>query len=126
MTISHSTFRISVWLGLCFLLTACSQDKHVYYSSVDRPTNVTVYDPYADKPLWIKEIPVGQTLEIDFDRSDEKEWQSVTLKPADQLTWNLYQGDTNDNLVASDRVRLPGTPVMIKVSYRPSPEYPAR
>ena len=123
---STSKFTINTMGLICmsFFLAACSNDTHRFYSSPTLPTNVTVFDPIADKPLWIKEIPVGKTLEIDFDRLDEKEWQGVALKPATRFTWKLY-ADTNDDPIASDEVALPGTDVVIKVSYRPSPEYPA-
>ncbi len=111
-------------LVLVSALTACSQDVHRFYSSIDRPTNVALYDPMTDKPLWEKQIPVGQTLELNFDRRNEREWQKVSLKPATEFSWKLFK-DGNTKPVASDRLALPEIPVIMKVTYRPSPEYPS-
>jgi len=123
MSISKFTISTMGLLCMSFFLAACSKDEHTYYSSPTLPTNVTVFDTLGDKPLWIKEIPVGKTLKIDFDRLNENEWQRVSGKPATQFSWSLYD-DTNEDPIASDEVALPGTPVRLKVSYRPSPEYP--
>ncbi len=126
MSTAKKTFLAS-WICLATMLAACSNDQHVFYSSVDRPTNITIYDPLADKPLWIKEIPVGQRLELDFDRGDEKELEKVELQPATALTWSLFDNEsTASDPIVSEQVALPGTPVLIKVNYRPSPEYPTQ
>lgn len=111
--------------GAVLMLAACSsQDKHIFYSSPDRPTTLMVYDAIADKALWVKEIPVGQTLELDFDRNGEDESHEISGRPATSLQWRLYL-DPDGDPIEDERVELPGSPVLMKVSYRPGPESPA-
>ena len=104
------------------VLTGCSQDRHVFISTVNLPTTVTLYDPLADQSVWSKDIPVGQKLVLDLDREGEEELFSVSGHPATMLTWELYDLDSSEPLV-EDQMALPGVPIVIKVSYRPSPEY---
>lgn len=110
-------------LVVALAVSACSsEDKHVYYSSVHLPTTISLYDPMTDKPLWVKDIPVGRTLELDFDREGEIEAFSVnTFKPATEMNWLLLDDESYEE--DSGQLQLDGGPVVIKVSYRPSPEY---
>ncbi len=162
-------------------ISACSSDMHVFHSSVDRPTTITLYDTTSDKPLWIKNIPVGYSLEMDLNHPNDSDMSAVDPRPATQMVWRLFipgqedepvgdpyrsmrtarrssaspqpQGrvmidapapmvrtrvnrpsDSSDasaprsvyypGLQAQGVENLPGTPVVIKVSYRPSPEFP--
>ena len=107
---------LALSMGLALSIAACSEDKHLFYSSIDRPTHITLYDTVADKPVWEKHIPVGQTLELDLDRRGETEWQKVENKPATSFTWNLYK-DLEDDPIAGERLPLSGSPILIKVSY---------
>ena len=85
---------VALCLIVCALaMTACSQDRHVFDSTVDRPTTVTIYDPIADKPLWIKEIPVGYSLEIDFANDGDTIGMQVDRHAATQVSWRVYQQD---------------------------------
>lgn len=104
------------------LLAACaSVDSSTYESSVNLPTTITVEDPYTHHVYWGMDIPVGRALTIDLDRSGDFEWFSVSGRPATSLNWKL----TGPGKDESGSLALPGTPVVVVVSYRPSPEYPA-
>ena len=119
MTVLKSIYRFTALACVALLPTACSQslDRHIYTSTAARPTTVTVYDALTQQQLWAKEIPVGQTLMLDFDRAGEDEKKLVTLKPATTLKWKLYVDDPNAT-VADDEMDLPGTPITMKVTYR--------
>ncbi len=117
-------FLFSITLTLSLFGVGCSEDRHLFYSSVERPTNIALVDPLSDTPVWIKQVPVGQTLELDFDRGDENELQQVQNKPPTHLTWKLYGHSLKDDPLDEETLALPGTPLIIKVSYRPGPEYP--
>lgn len=125
-----SSLKLTLLLPLlAMLLTACSRDVHVFNSTVDQPTNVTIYDPMAKQALWTREIPVGQSLRLDFDRAGEsglREFITTNKSmPATQMKWKMYRTDGWTRPLGSESVKLPGTPVRIDVSYRPSPEYPS-
>lgn len=119
-------FHTALALASTAFLTACaSVDQYVFYSRVDRPATVTLYDPLGDKPLWTKDIPVGSHLQIDLNRRDENELASInTEKAATKMSWWLYGPDSDTEPVESNEMPLSGTPVVLKVTYRPSPEYP--
>ena len=157
MDIVRSSFAVSLMSVCALALAACSSDKHLYHSSVDRPTTIAVYDPIEDKPLWLKKIPVGYSLEIDLDHEGDRDGSKVDPRPATSLAWRMYArgeesgrpnspkkhaqrmnrtGKSHGSEYASDTDAagsgeyfgledLPGTPVVIKVTYRPSPEYPS-
>lgn len=114
------TLAFAAWASV--LLTACaSTDRSTYESTVNLPTTITVEDPYTHHVYWGMEIPVGRALTIDLDRSGDFEWFSVSGRPATSLNWKL----TGPGKDESGSLALPGTPVVVVVSYRPSPEYPA-
>ena len=104
-----------VVIAVC--LTGCSKDVHTFYSSAHLPTNITLVNTLTDEPVWVKEIPVGQTLTLDFDRKGEDESQRVEDKPATKMKWELF-GNPDSGPVDSDTLDLDGQPVMIQVSYR--------
>jgi len=119
MTLLKSIPRFAVLACVAILPTACSQslDRHIYTSTATRPTTVTVYEVSTQQQLWTKEIPVGQTLMLDFDRAGEIEKKLVSLQPATTLKWKLYVDNPNAT-VADDAMDLPGTPISMKVTYR--------
>lgn len=104
---------------MALLPTACTEslDRHIYTSTAARPTTVAVHDALTQQQLWVKEIPVGQTLMLDFDRAGEDEKKAVSLQPATALKWKLYVDNPNAT-VADDEMDLPGTPISMKVTYR--------
>ena len=102
-------------------LSGCSQDIHSFYSSVHFPTNITLVNTVTDEPVWFKEIPIGQTLTLDFDREGEDEGNRVEGKPATQVQWKLFN-DHKSNPIDSDTLDLQGQPIIIKVSYRSTSE----
>lgn len=101
----------------------CSQDKHVFHSTVDLPTTVTLYDHLNNRAIWTKDVPVQHTLRLDLDRAGENELMSVSGRPATSFRWSIYGSDSLE-AIEQERIELPGTPVVLKVSYRPSPEFP--
>jgi hypothetical protein len=113
------------------LMAGCSQDKHVFKSTIHLPVNVEVYDTASDQVLWRKEVPVGLKLVLDFDRPLEFEPMWTNMQPATSMQWRLYRDDETKNLEERFKWKeahvehFPGTPIMLRVSYRPAPEYPA-
>lgn len=122
MTGFKTISRLTALTCTAILMTACGQslDQHIYTSTAHRPTTIMVYDELSQQPLWTKEIPVGQTLMLDFDRAGEKEEESISLRPATSLKWTLYVDDP-DEPIDEDEMNLPGTPVSMKVTYRTDP-----
>jgi hypothetical protein len=96
-----------------------SIDRHVYESTVQLPTNVAVVEPYSGEVLWSMEVPVEHKLTLDFNRSGEFEPAVISGHPATSMSWRL-SGPRKE----SGSVKLPGTPVGMKVSYRQAPEFP--
>jgi hypothetical protein len=108
---------LALWIGLALSIAACSEDKHLFYSSIGRPTHIELYDTVADRVIWEKHIPIEHTLELDLDREGEpEEWKKVEDKPATNMTWKLYK-DLDEDPIASEEVDLSGSRVMIRVSY---------
>ncbi len=101
-----------------------STDRYEYASTPNLPTNIKLVDAYSGDVFWEREIPVGQTLIINLDRKGEMELLSVSGRPATKVTWKIYGPDLNKPLEKGQK-ELPGIPVMLKVGYRPAPEYPA-
>ena len=126
MTVFKTINRFIVFTCVAVLTTACSKslDQHTYTSTAHRPTTVTIYDELTHQPLWAKDIPVGQTLMLDFDRAGENEKESVSLRPATMLKWKLYVDDP-DIAIDEEEMDLPGTPVSMKVTYRTIDSTPA-
>lgn len=126
ITRSSARARALLLIAAAASLGACSsQDKHVFVSTHQLPTTVTLVTALNQQNvLWSKEIPVGHELEVDFDRSDEEvEFASVKMLPAKVMKWEVRKIDEMDS-VEKDELKLPGDPVMLKVSYR-KPERPA-
>lgn len=96
-----------------------SGDRHVFYSTVQLPTNVAVVEPYSGDVLWSMEVPVEHKLIVNFERSGELEPVSVSTQPSTAMKWKLFGANAE-----SGTVELPGTAVAMRISYRPRPEYP--
>jgi len=101
----------------------CSQDIHVFKSTADKPITVAVVDPVRDVTVWEMDIPVAHKVKIDLDRQPEFEPIYADLRPPRFLSWRVYH-EKGGNPIESDRIKLPGTPVLLQVSYRPSGELP--
>jgi hypothetical protein len=123
-----------VGLTAALVSTACtSTDRHLYESTVMRPTNVAVADATTGNVLWSYEIPVGYAMLLDFEVPGQIEPLKVNDTPAKLLKWSLrpITGKTDpfdDYPLAraekKGRVELPGVDVIQRVSLRPAPEYP--
>jgi hypothetical protein len=126
--LAKAPFLVLLAVGL--ISAGCSQDKHVFKSTIHQPVNVEVYDTASDQVLWRKEVPVGQKLVLDFDRPLEIEPAWTNMQPATSMQWRIYRDDETQNLEERFKWKeahlehFPGTPIMLRVSYRPAPEYP--
>jgi hypothetical protein len=126
--ITRSTARAKALLLIAAAasLGACSStDKHVFVSTHQLPTTVTLVTALNQQNvLWSKEVPVGHELEVDFDRTDDEvEIASVKMLPAKLMKWEVRKIDESEPVEQAE-LQLPGDPVMLKVSYR-KPERPA-
>ena len=120
---SHLRCPLVLLAAGLFAAAGCSQDRHVFRSTVDLPTSVAVVDAMRDATLWQMDVPVQHKLVLDFDHRPELEPIITNTRPATRLAWRMY-ADGKVMPVKSDRLRLPGTPILVTVSYRPSPELP--
>lgn len=113
-------------LAACALAVGCaSTDEHEFHSTPHLPTTVTLYDSMNARPLWVKEVPVQHKLLVDFDRGEDNEALKLNTNPPTHMQWWLYDEDGNkDKAIQTEKMTLPGVPVILKVAYRKSPEYP--
>ena len=127
------TRTMTCLLALTLTLSSlgCSNDKHVFVSTVNQPTTVILLDTYKSQAVWEMDIPVNHKLVLDFDGT-EAGTSSEGVAP-NWVNWKLYRADdlpTNTGrarkgtLVSSDRVDLTGAKILMQASYRPSPELP--
>ncbi len=114
---------ITVLAALAGLSGCASQDIHIYESTVDKPITVAVVDPIRDVTLWEMDVPVAHKLKLDLDRQPEFEPVYADMRPARSLSWRVYH-ENGGNPIESDRMDLPGIPVLLRISYRPAPEMP--
>ncbi len=101
-----------------------STNRYEYASTPNLPTNIKLVDTYSGDVFWQRELPVGQTVIIDLDRKGEIELMKVSGRPATKVSWKIYGPDL-DQPIEKGTKELPGIPVMLKISYRAAPEYPA-
>ncbi len=121
---------LAVTLPLC--ATGCStNDKHIFLSTVNQPTTITLLDANHRQSVWEMDIPVNHQLVLDFE-NDGKNTEG-RVEAASWVDWQLIRTDAQPRdtgikrkgvMVRSDRVDLTGTHVRIQVSYRPAPELP--
>lgn len=127
------TRTMTCLLALTLTLSSigCSNDKHVFVSTVNQPTTVILLDTYKSQAVWEMDIPVNHKLVLDFDGTEAGK-SSEGVAPS-WVNWKLYRADdlpTNTGrarkgtLVSSDRVDLTGAKILMQASYRPSPELP--
>lgn len=118
-----STKSVLLTLICAPLLTGCSQDKIVIDSTVFYPASVAIVDPGRKLTIWQMDVPVDHKLVLDFDRPLELEFLNANMKPATKMSWRLYLSGRGAP-VEKDRIDLPGTPIIVRETYRPAPEYP--
>ena len=124
MSNAPTSARVVV-LGLALVMTACSQDRDVHYSTVYLPITIEVFDPGTATVIWKMDVPVQHKLIMDFNRTDDIEFAGVDPdKPATSFRWSLIR-TRGGKRVDHGRVQLQGVPVLKRISYRPAPEYPA-
>lgn len=108
---------IALLAVLC--LAGCSNDRHVFYSTPDQPTTVSIADPLTNSVLWEMEIPVQRKLVVNFERKGDVEIMKVDpKKPATKVKWKLYDLQSNDKFEEHEQP-LPGTPIVMRVRIRP-------
>lgn len=117
-------------LSLMLMTVGCaSQDRHVFVSTVHRPTTLALVDVDQNQSVWEMDIPVNHKLVMDFDNNFHGKTNKLGQSPS-WVDWQLYRSDDryhpNDKgvLVQHGKVDLTGTPVRMQVTYRPSPEEP--
>ena len=115
----------TIFLALTVITTlaGCSQDKHTFESTVYRPTSLALIDTAGETTLWQMDIPVEHKLVVDFDRMPEVEPIWANMRPATKMSWRLYNV-REPRPKQWDSMKLPGTPIKMRVTYRPAPEYP--
>jgi hypothetical protein len=105
--------------ALC--LAACaSQDIHIYESTDQLPTTVTIIDTTTHETVWSKPVPLRHRLEVDLDREGENEFIQVSGRPATSMHFRLK--DAGGHTVESGDVTLPGRALLIKPVYDRKPE----
>ena len=113
-------------------LAACSQDRHVFRSTVFSPKTIAVRDMVSRRVIWSKDVPVGYKLVMDFDSPYEIAPFRIGSNPPKTLTWNINRIEPGtlphilDTLLKSKKgkLSLPGVNIIIDVTLRPVPEYP--
>ena len=113
-------------------LVACSQDRHVFRSTVFSPKTIAVRDMVSHRVIWSKDVPVGYKLVMDFDSPYEMAPFRIGSNPPKTLTWKINRIEPGtlphilDTLLKSKKgkLSLPGVNIIIDVTLRPVPEYP--
>ncbi len=126
------TLLLLLAMTLTLSLMGCSTgDQHVFVSTVQQPTTLTLLDSNVNQSVWEMDIPVNHKLVMDFENDTHN--TDAQGKAECWVNWELYRSDdqptdTGRNrkgtLVQSDRVDLTGAQVRMQVSYRPAPEMP--
>ena len=100
-----------------------SEDRYEFESRVELPTTIALVETHSGRVIWQRDIPVEGVAIVDLDRMDEVEWMRVSGRPAHRMTWRIYAADRSTPLETGE-IKLPGTPVMLKPTYRVGPELP--
>ncbi len=134
MLSSKRALMILLALTLTLANFGCqSNDKHVFRSTIHRPTTITLLDVYQNESVWEMDIPVNYNLVLDFENNVDQATVSDMGTAPSWVDWQLYRADDQPAdtgrsrkgvLVNSDRVDLTGTRVRVIVNYRPAPEMP--
>ena len=112
-------------VAVALTLAACSQDRHVFRSTVFSPKTVEVRDMVSRRVIWTKDVPVGYQLVMDFDTPYEMAPYRIGTNPPTELTWYIARSESDvPRKIEKGKLRLPGVNVIIDVTLRPVPEYP--
>ena len=120
-------------LGALTMAGGCgASDEHTFISPLEKPATVYVIDASSQQPLWVKPIPAGQKLTVNFKRTAAADFTTQPI-PADLLQWKLYPGSTVAVLGLEPKkpyergqFDLPGTPIRMAVLYAEADEHPTR
>ncbi|MEX0654597.1 MAG: hypothetical protein WD534_11560 [Phycisphaeraceae bacterium] len=118
------TLLMFLTLALLMAGGCVSRDRHVFESTPDRPTSVSVIDALDRETLWSMDVPPEHLLIVQFDRSGEVSAASVTGRPATSMDWSLYRvgrhivGEDGRRRVSGDSLQLEGRPVRLEVDYQ--------
>ena len=104
-------------------LPACSRDKHVFRSTVFRPTTVSIRDLVSKEIVWSNDIPVYHKLVVNLNRKDDYAPFRIGSLPAKVMKWKLVNQLTKST-VDKGSVRLPDVPIIIEPTIRQGPEVP--
>ncbi len=108
-------------------LTGCSasRNEHSFKSEPHLPTTLQLTDALSGNVIWAMNIPVGDRLTVDFDRPNDVEFIKNAHEPPSLMKWKLYHIATGwqSHPYKTGKVDL-NSRVVMKVSYRPTPEYP--
>jgi len=117
---------------LTYSMVGCTAaDKHVFVSTVHRPTSIALVDTNANEAVWEMDIPVNHMLELDFEGTDRQ--QADASGAPSWVNWKLYRVDDqpvnvgekrHGVLVTRDKIDLTGRRIRMQVNYRPAPEMP--
>ncbi len=128
------TFLTLVVMTLILSATGCAnkQDRHVFLSTVERPTTITLLDVYQNQSVWELDIPVNHKLVLNFENNLQGQTDTLGQAPS-WVDWELYRADDQPSdtgverkgkLLRKEKLDLTGTAVRMQVTYRPAPEMP--
>jgi len=115
------------------LATGCTSDNtHEFQSRIYQPITITLSDPARQTELWTYDIPTQHMLVLDYNRELQSGWGNemelfrVKDIPPTHVKWRLYRGFGKDidRQIAKCRLELPGSPVKMEMTIRPTPEFP--
>jgi hypothetical protein len=117
---------LGLGVAALLMLGGCwSKGQAAYKSRPFQPTTITVVDATTFEAIWTYDIPVGYTLKINYEPSNQTRSPKV-------MKWALYEGDDQDLVEnyptgfasASGKVKLPGGPIKTDITLRRAPELP--
>lgn len=126
MSISTGFSALTLATALALGVGCASSDRHVFNSTLSRPVTVSVIDTTNDQTVWTMPVPAGQKLVLDLDHSSTSDNPFTSAGvPANKLSWKTYplaskamiKGYQVGTVVDSGVTALPGTPVVLDVSY---------
>jgi len=115
------------------LAVGCTSDNtHEFQSKVYQPITITLTDPVRGQELWTYDVPTQHMLVLDYNRRLQSGWGNeaelfgVKNIPPTHMKWKLYKGFGKDvdRQIAKGKLELPGTPVYMQMTLRPTPELP--
>ncbi|MEX2672971.1 MAG: hypothetical protein WD294_12775 [Phycisphaeraceae bacterium] len=95
-----------------------SLDRHNISSTTQHPKRLTLVDSTNGETVWSMDIPVGETLVVDFEQPTTWTQSEYTgAEPADAMRWNLFETSSRFGSL-DERVKLSGNPVYMRVEMR--------